>query len=100
MQSEESDAPAVNEEEVVAWPEWSGYLQRAWQVLHDDRFFGAMGGMGRIYYTAISQYARDNNIELEPFVTFIHAMDDVYIAYASEKQKQATKESQDATADR
>ena len=56
-----------------------------------------MGGMGRIYYTAISQYARDNNIELEPFVTFIHAMDDVYIAFASEKQKQANKDIQDST---
>lgn len=92
MQEEESDAPKVVEEEIAEWPVWSGYLQRAWQVLHDDRFFGAMGGMGRIYYTAISQYARDHNIELEPFVTFIHAMDDVYIAYASEKQKQANKD--------
>lgn len=95
MQEEESDAPAVAEDEVVEWPVWSGHLQRAWRTLSDDRFYGAMGGMGRIYYTAISQYARDHNIELEPFVTFIHAMDGVYLAHVAEKQKQANKETQD-----
>jgi hypothetical protein len=86
---EESDAPAPKEN-TAAWPIWSGYLQRAWQALKDDRFYGSMGGMSRIYYTAISRYAEDHGIELQPFFTFITAMDDVYLAYAFEKAKQET----------
>lgn len=86
---EELDAPAPKDD-VAEWPEWSGYLQQAWQALKDDRFYGAMGGMSRIYYTAVSRYAEDNGIELEPFLTFINAMDEVYMAYAFEKAKQET----------
>jgi hypothetical protein len=87
LQEEESDAPESTNE-VAVWPSWSGYLQLAWHVLRDDRYYGAMGGMGRIYYTALSRYASDHDIELEPFVTFMHAMDNVYLEYESEKAKQ------------
>jgi hypothetical protein len=47
-----------------------------------------MGGMGHIYYSSISMYARDNGIELEPFVTFIRAIDSVFLEYQAEKAKQ------------
>lgn len=47
-----------------------------------------MGGMGRIYYTALSRYAEDHNIELYPFVTFMQALDEVYVQSAAEKAKQ------------
>lgn len=89
LQEEESDAPEVDDEH-AEWPVWSGYLRNAWNDLRDDRFYGAMGGMGRIYYTAVSRYARDNGIDLEPFVTFIYAMDDVFLKVAAEKEKQRT----------
>jgi hypothetical protein len=86
LADEELDAPE-SDSEYVEWPKGSAYLQRAWHVLHDDRFYGAMGGMGRIFYTALSQYARDNGIQLEPFVTFMQAMDAVYLEYMAEKAK-------------
>lgn len=43
--------------------------------------------MGRIYYASASQYARDHEIELQPFLTFLMAMDDEYVSWASEKAK-------------
>lgn len=91
LQDEESDAPQVNDE-VAEWPVWSGYLQRAWRVLRDDRSFGAMGGMGGIYYESLSRYANDNEIPLEPFVTFMQAMDSVYMKYVAAQSDKAGKE--------
>lgn len=72
------------------WPAWAGYLYAAWLTLRDDRFYGAMGGLGRIYYTAISAYAADHGIAgsgFHDFVTFITAMDDEYVAYSNELAK-------------
>lgn len=72
------------------WPVWSGYVQHAWQELRDDRFYGAMGGMGRIYFAAINDYALRYEIvgsAFEDFKTFLRALDDEYIAHVSEKQK-------------
>jgi hypothetical protein len=47
-----------------------------------------MGGMGHIYYQAISRYADDNEIELEPFLTFLLAIDDEYCLYVSKQNKE------------
>lgn len=60
--------------------------REAWIALRDDRFYGAMGGMGRIYYRALSRYARDHGIPLYPFITFVWAIDDEYVAVQLEKQ--------------
>lgn len=94
MIGEESDAPELNDEK-PEWPDWSGYLRTAWQALRDDRFYGAMGGMGRIYYTAISRYAADHGIAIEPFYTFLDAMDSAYVTWAAEKAKQDADNSSD-----
>lgn len=94
LQDEESDAPQVNED-VAEWPSWSGYLQHAWRVLRDDRSFGAMGGMGGIYYESLSRYAHDNAIPLEPFVTFMQAMDSVYMKYAAEQASKKPNEQEE-----
>ena len=67
------------------WPIWSRSYREAWAALRDDRFYGAMGGMGRIYYTALSAYARDHNIPLHPFSTFVMAMDDEFVAIQNAK---------------
>jgi hypothetical protein len=87
LSDEESDAPKISDD-VPAWPDGSGYLRRAFDALVSDRFYGAMGGMSSIFYTAISRYADDHGIRLEPFATFIRAMDGVYIEVSMEKQKQ------------
>jgi hypothetical protein len=57
----------------------------AWNTLRDERFFGSMGGMGRIYYTAISRYALDHGITDEHFVTFVYVIDDEFIAWSAEE---------------
>ena len=72
------------------WPEWSGYLRHAFVALRDDRHYGAMGGLGSIYYSAKSRYAQDHGIAgsaFEDFLKFIGAMDEEYIAIECEKQK-------------
>lgn len=81
---EEGGVPEPHEND-NAWPEWSGYVRNAWHALRDDRFYGSMGGIGSIYYTAISRYAEDHGIPLHPFATFISAMDDEYLVYFAEK---------------
>lgn len=85
----ESGVPEVEQPE-YQWPEWSGYIQHAWQMLRDDRHYGAMGGMGAIYYTAMSQYAHDHQLEIEPFATFLNAMDEEYVLYCAEQAKETT----------
>jgi hypothetical protein len=93
LAEEESDAPKVSED-APAWPEWSNYIRRAWEVLAHDRFIGSMGGIGRIFYPSISQYARDNGIPIEPFITFIHALDDEYVSYANDKLQEHSTQDQ------
>lgn len=73
------------------WPEWSGYLQVAWHVLRDDRFYGAMGGAARIYYAALDRYAARHRIEgqaFDEFQTLIFAMDAEYLDHLAEQAKQ------------
>jgi hypothetical protein len=51
-----------------------------------------MGGMGRIYYSSISRYARDHNIPLYPFVKYLYALDEVWMEVQAEKiQQQRTQ---------
>jgi len=72
------------------WPEWSGTIRAAWQALSSDRHFGAMGGMGGIYYRAISQYAADHGIggeDFTPFHAFVTALDAEYLAVEAERAK-------------
>lgn len=52
-----------------------------------------MGGLGRIYYRALSLYAGDHGIcgsAFVVFVTFVRAMDEEFIAWMNEKQKRET----------
>ena len=51
---------------------------------------GDMGGMGRIYWRAINQYAVRDDIEgsdFDDFVTFIRALDDEFLSFVGEKRK-------------
>lgn len=60
-------------------------------MLRDDRHYGSMGGMGRIYYTALSRYAADHGIQGEgfgTFVTLVSAMDEEYLAVSGERAKE------------
>lgn len=72
------------------WPIWSGYVRDAWDALQYDRFIGSMGGIGPIYYSAISQYARDSGLsggDLDEFATLIRALDSEYMAWFAANQK-------------
>lgn len=71
------------------------YLQcywQAWQALKDDRPVDGFGGVGRIYYQALSQYARDMGFvgeELPMFMTMLRALDGEYIAWVAEERRKA-----------
>jgi hypothetical protein len=70
------------------WPAWSGSARRAWETLRNDRHFGAMGGMGGIFYTALSRYAEDHGIAGDAFMTlhtFVTALDAEYLAFEAER---------------
>lgn len=99
MAEEESDASHLVDKERsedTYWPVWARTYRDAWRLLRDDRFYGSMGGMGRIYYTALSQYAEDHGIPLYPFITYVRALDDVFIewnAKEAERLRQQNKTS-------
>jgi hypothetical protein len=76
------------------WPAWSGYIRDAWSELRDDRHVGAMGGMGRIYFSAIDKYADRFQItgtDFDAFVIFLRAIDDEYMRHVAEKQEAELK---------
>ncbi len=55
-----------------------------------DRFIGAMGGEGPIYYQAISAYAADKGItghRREVFDVYLNAMDGEYLAIRREQDE-------------
>jgi hypothetical protein len=87
-------APEYQRTEEEEWPAWSDYMRTAWSALRDDRHVGAMGGMGRIYWTAIHAYAERQGLSgsaFDDFETFIRAMDDEFMRHISEKQKAKDK---------
>lgn len=66
------------------------HIQTAWNDLRDDRHYGSMGGMGRIYFTAIDRYADRFAIvgdAFDAFLTYLRALDDEYLRHMAEKQK-------------
>jgi len=72
------------------WPEWAGVYRGAWEALRDDRHYGAMGGLGRIYYSAIDRYAERHGIAgsaFDDFLTLVHAMDEEYVAHVTRRQR-------------
>ena len=63
----------------------------AWRVLESDRHYGAMGGIGRIYYQAISTYARDHRITGDDFALFLkllYAIDETYVEFENKRQRE------------
>lgn len=95
---EEGDAAQfadVNRPQEAIWPVWSGTIRDAWFALRSDRFYGSMGGLGPIYYTAISQYARDHDIALHPFADFIAAMDEEFVAVQHAKAQKPEEPTED-----
>ncbi|TWD58082.1 hypothetical protein FB480_101837 [Agrobacterium vitis] len=59
-----------------------------------------MGGEGPIYYTAISQYARDHNIsgsDLTMFHTFLNAVDAEYLQLVTERDKARSSDTGEAS---
>lgn len=67
-----------------------------------DRFIGAMGGEGPIYYQAISRYAADKGLtgeDFDLFEIFINSMDGEYLAIRREQseKREAEEASRKAT---
>lgn len=67
--------------------EWHGSYFRAFDLLQADRSYGAMGGEGPIFYTAMSRYAADHGIAGEDWIlfkVFINALDAEYLKVREE----------------
>ena len=59
-----------------------------------------MGGLGRIYFTAIDRYAARYGIvgsDFDAFLTFVQALDDEYVSHVSEKQKAESEKNKTKT---
>lgn len=68
----------------------------AWRELTNDRPMGALGGAGRIPLASIRRDAvrygfGDEDAE-ETFTRMMWAMDDVYLAWLDEKQRESSKQ--------
>ncbi|WP_377299670.1 hypothetical protein [Rhizobium sp. SGZ-381] len=71
---------------------WHDLYFRAFDALQYDRFFGAMGGEGPIFYQALSCYARDHGLtglEFLDFQIFMNALDGEYLSMRREKTQRA-----------
>lgn len=72
------------------WPVWSRHIQEAFEQLRDDRHYGAMGGIGRIWFSSISEYADRRRIEgeaFDAFLIYLRAIDAENIAIENERAK-------------
>lgn len=89
---------AVTPQEYFEPRSWHEIYFRAFDALQFDRFIGAMGGEGPIYYQALSQYARDHSITGDNrrlFDVFMNACDGEYLKMqreAAETAEQRKKE--------
>jgi hypothetical protein len=69
---------------------WHALYYRAFDALQYDRFYGSHGGQSAIFYTALSQYARDHEIsgdDFRRFLTFMNAIDGEHLAIVGEEIK-------------
>lgn len=69
---------------------WHDLYFRAFDALQYDRFYGAMGGEGPIYYSALSQWARDHELSLNEFTDFqifINALDGEWLSWRREQDE-------------
>lgn len=69
---------------------WHRFYFRAFDALMYDRFIGAMGGEGPIYYQAMSRYAADKGLtgeDLDMFEIFMNSMDGEYLAIRREQSE-------------
>lgn len=94
LANEDPDAAAffgtVEVEEVVHVDENFWFYWNAWKRIMDDRFRDGFGNIGRIFYTSMSQYARDKRLsydEAEIFMHVIGEMDDDYLKFTAEKRE-------------
>lgn len=87
----QAKAETAERPQEAEWPDWSGHVRAAWSELRDDRFRGAMGGIGRIYFTAIDRYAARFGIAGEDFDFFhwaFRVLDDEYVRHIQELEEE------------
>lgn len=74
------------------------YVRECFRDLRDERQYGAMDGMSEIPFSAIHRWAETYGLSLEQFDELkraIRALDQVWIEWNAEQQKQAAKEDGD-----
>lgn len=77
--------------------DWHDLYFRAFDALRCDRYYGAMGGEGPIYYTALSRYARDmgiDGLDLWYFNIFMNAIDGEWLSIRAEEIEASKSKSQ------
>lgn len=69
--------------------EYLSFYWDAWNDLKNDRQIDGAGGCSPIFYTALSQYARDKGLvgsDLDRFVKLLRAMDQEYLKWLADKK--------------
>jgi hypothetical protein len=91
LAEEEADATAfadqIEADADVELTEWALPYWAAWHSLATERPFGAMGGAGRIPWSAIDRYADKSGFETDHLSRMLWAMDVVFLEWLAEKQK-------------
>lgn len=94
---------AVTPTEPFDYRPWHDLYFRAFDALQFDRFIGAMGGEGPIYYQALSRYADDQGIAGEDrrlFDIFMNACDGEYLKMQREAADEAERRKKEQEARR
>jgi len=63
---------------------------KAWCELREERWYGALGGCGRLKWTAIDQFARRYDIhgsDFESMCEVLRTLDGVFMKWAEEQAK-------------
>ena len=71
--------------------DWHDLIWQAWEDLRYDRPYLAMGGELPVSFTAIETYARRYGLvgmEFEEFKVLFRAVDDEWLTYRAEKDKE------------
>ena len=87
--------PRSEEPKTFQQAPFHGLYWRAWSCLRFDRPYGAFGGEGRIYFSAIRDYAQAYGIAGEAFETLrfvIEQLDDEWLAHVARKSAEENQQ--------
>lgn len=82
--------PGVDDADEFEPKSWHDLYFRAFDALQFDRFYGAFGGEGPIFYTALSRYAEDlglSGMDRHLFMVFMNAVDGEWLKHQADEAK-------------